>query len=65
MPFFECHRHHIRHKTAQTYGQSCFGREEPLHTTKPVALYFLKGTGTHLKMSAIPLCTDVYTAIRI
>jgi len=33
--------------------------------TKPVVLCLLKEIGTHLKMSAIPLCTDVYAAIRI
>ena len=40
------------------------GERNPVYD-KACALYLLKEIGTHLKMSAIPLYTDVYAAIRI
>ena len=48
-------RNSIRHKTAQTCRQSCFGREDYTRPTPG------NGTGTRLKASAVPLYPAVYT----
>ena len=44
--------------------RAALGERNPVYD-KACGFAFLDGTGTHLKMSAIPLCTDVYIAIRI
>ena len=54
-------RNSIRHKTAQTCRQSCFGREEwtSCGACRPTPG---NGTGTRLKASAVPLYPAVYTS---
>ena len=53
-------RNSIRHKTAQTCRQSCFGREDytSCGACRPTPGH---GTGTRLKASAVPLYPAVYT----
>ena len=53
-------RNSIRHKTAQTCRQSCFGREDytSCGACRPTPGH---GTGTRLKASAVPLCPAIYT----
>ena len=53
-------RNSIRHKTAQTCRQSCFGREDytSCGACRPTPG---NGTGTRLKASAVPLCPAIYT----
>ena len=53
-------RNSIRHKTAQTCRQSCFGREDytSCGACRPTPG---NGTGTRLKASAVPLYPAVYT----
>ena len=53
-------RNSIRHKTAQTCRQSCFGREDYIScgACRPTPG---NGTGTRLKASAVPLCPAIYT----
>ena len=54
-------RNSIRHKTAQTCRQSCFGREEwtSCGACRPTPG---NGTGPRLKASAVPLYPAVYTS---
>jgi len=40
------------------------GERYPVYD-KACGFVLIEEIGTHLKMSAIPLCTDVYAAIRI
>ena len=64
MPFLGCHMAPRQAQDSTDLWSELLRERGILIYANPPAFAFLDGTGTRLKISAIPLCTDAYAAIR-